>query len=177
MIAETTLTQKIIELLTQNKVEYIIKEHAPTPTSEDSARERGESKKIGAKALLFKIEKKFILTILPADRQVDSKILKSLYKAKNIRMATLEELQELTGCEKGAVPPFGLLLTPTANQEQSEIDMIIDQALFDEEYMAFNAGSLTTSIKMKTSDYKKILNPKIENFTKENNTQQPLNNN
>ncbi len=157
----TSLAEKIINFLEQHQITYTQKEHAPTSTSDDSARERGESKKIGAKALLFKIDNYFILTILPATRQVDSKMLKTIYRAQKIRMATLEELQTQTGCEKGAVPPFGLLLSETG------IPMIVDQALFDEEYMAFNAGSLTTSIKMKTSDYEKIINPKIENFTTE----------
>ena len=150
------LTPKIINLLNQHNIDYIVKDHAPTPTSDDSARERGESKKIGAKALLFKADDNFILCILPADRQVDSKIIKSILNAKSLRMATLDELKEQTGCEKGAVPPFGSLIN---------IQMIVDTALFEEEFMAFNAGSLTTSIKMKTEDYKKIVNPRIEVFS------------
>ncbi len=154
-----TLTQKIIDLLNQHQIEYIIKEHAPTPTSEDSARERGESKKIGAKALLFKIDQEFILCILPADRKIDSKAIKTSYNAKNMRMATLVELQQQTGCEKGAVPPFGNLIEP------NPITMIVDKALFEEEFMAFNAGSLTTSIKIKTQEYKKIINPKTASFS------------
>ncbi len=151
-----TLTDQIIALLDQHNIHYVIKEHAPTPTSEDSARARGEPKKIGAKALLFKADDKFILCILPADRNVDSKAIKTIYNAKNLRLATIDELKEQTGCDKGAVPPFGSLM---------QIEMIVDQALFDEEFMAFNAGSLTTSIKMKTEDYKKIVPLMIKSFS------------
>ena len=38
--------------------------------------------------------------------------------------------------------------------------MIVDKKLFEEEYMAFNAGSLEHSIKMKTKDYRDIIKPK-----------------
>lgn len=152
----STLTEQIIELLNHHHLKYILKEHAPTPTSDDSARERGESKKIGAKALLFKTDQIFTLCILPADRLIDSKKLKEILNIKKIRMATLEELKEHTSCDKGAVPPFGHLVNT---------NMIVDSALFEEEYMAFNAGSLTISIKMKTQDYKNIIKPTTASFT------------
>jgi len=150
------LFDKIKELLDQHQITYEVKKHAPTPTSEDSARERGEPIKIGAKAMVMKADDAFILVILPADKRIDSKKVKDIFHVKNLRFATPEELKEKTGCEKGAVPPFGDLL---------HLSMIVDQAIFQEEYLAFNAGSLQHSIKMKTSDYQKIVQPKIESFS------------
>ncbi|MBI2572645.1 hypothetical protein HYV86_02185 [Candidatus Woesearchaeota archaeon] len=151
-----SLTPKIITFLEQHHIDFIRKDHAPTPTSQDSARERGEPLKIGAKALLVKADEEFILLVIPADRKLDTKKVKSVLKTKNLRFATKEELLEKTELIPGAVPPFGNLIG---------INMIVDSALFEEEFMAFNAGSLTTSIKMKTQDYKKIVQPKIDSIS------------
>ncbi|OGQ34559.1 MAG: hypothetical protein A3A72_00210, partial [Deltaproteobacteria bacterium RIFCSPLOWO2_01_FULL_38_9] len=120
-----------------------------------SARARGENIKIGAKALLLKGKDEFVLAILPAHLQLDTKKTKSILNTKNLRFATPEELLTQTSCTKGAVPPFGFLLN---------IPMIVDQRLFQEEWMAFNAGSLTTSIKMQTRDYKNSVQPRIEDI-------------
>ena len=76
--------------------------------------------------------------------------------SKNLRFATPEELKEMAGVEKGAVPPFGPLFG---------VEMIVDTTLFENEFMAFNAGSLETSIKMRTEDYKRIVNPRVEEIT------------
>ncbi|PIZ51654.1 hypothetical protein COY27_02975 [Candidatus Woesearchaeota archaeon CG_4_10_14_0_2_um_filter_33_13] len=141
------LFEVIKAFLNEQEVKYEIVHHKPTPTSEDSARERGESIKIGAKALLMKADQ-FLLVVIPADKRLDSKKLRGILKTKKLRFSTEDELKEITGMEKGALPPFGNLLG---------LRMIVDKTIFNEEWMAFNAGSLTDSIKMKTEDYKRIL--------------------
>jgi prolyl-tRNA editing enzyme YbaK/EbsC (Cys-tRNA(Pro) deacylase) len=45
--------------------------------------------------------------------------------------------------------------------------MIIDQKQFLEEKIAFNAGSLTKSIIMKSKDFKQAIEPKIEDISQE----------
>ena len=149
------IKDKIISLLEDNNIQFQLKHHAPTPTSEDSARERGESVKIGAKALVLKTDKVFYLAVLPADRRLDSSAYRKLVGARKIRFATKDELLQLTGLVPGAVPPFGNFLG---------IEMIVGEGLFEEEYMAFNAGTLTDSVKMKTKDYKKLVNPNLGVF-------------
>jgi Ala-tRNA(Pro) deacylase len=151
------LYNQIVEFLNEHNVEFKQIHHEKTPTSEESAKARGEPLKIGAKALLMK-GKEFIIAILPADKQLDSKKLRKLLGSKKLRFSTPEEFEELTGLEKGALPPFGNLM---------QIPMIVDKSLFEEEFMAFNAGSLTDSIKIKTADYKRIVNTKIGEFTKD----------
>jgi len=149
------LFKKIIDVLDGANVPYELKTHAPTVTSEDSARERGEPLKIGAKALLLKTDYQFVLCILPANRKLDMTAIRARFDSRNLRFATIEELHKLTGCPKGAVPPFGHLFG---------IDMIVDEHLFAEEYMAFNAGQLDKSIKMKTADFRKTIEPVVTEF-------------
>ncbi len=148
--------QKIKELFDQHQIEYKVINHPPTKTSEESAFHRGEPLKIGAKALVVKIDEMFHLLVIPADRKLDTKKIKVLFHSKSLRFATPEELMQLTSLVPGSIPPFGNIL---------KIPMIVDKALLEEEYMAFNAGLLTTSIKMKVQDYVNILKPKMEEIS------------
>ena len=147
---------KIKALLDQHNLNYAVKEHPPTPTSEDSARERGEPLKIGAKALILKADEKFVMVIVPGDRKIDSQRLKEILKAKNLRFASAEELEKITFLKPGAVPPFGNLFN---------LPTIMEQAFLDEEYLAFNAGSLTISIKMKVNNFIDIVKPTLYEFS------------
>ena len=152
-----TVFIRITKLLYEHQVKYLIKDHLPTRTSEESALHRDEPLKIGAKAMLLKIDTGFVMAVLPADKKIDSALLKKVLSSKSLRFATPEELKEITGLVPGSVPPFGALFN---------IPMLVDKSLLEEEYVAFNAGSLEKSIKMKTSDYVKIAQPALVSFIK-----------
>ncbi len=150
------LFEKIKELLEENSILYRTYNHPPTKTSEKAAEYRNVPLKIGAKAILLKEKKGFVIVIIPADRKLDSKKLKKVLGSKKLRFATEEELKEITGCDKGALPPFGSFFN---------LPLIVDKALFEEAEMAFNAGSLENSIKMKTKDYKILVHPQEEDIS------------
>ena len=131
--------------------------HPPTHTSQESALARGESMSIGGKALVMKIGDTFGIFVLSADKTADSKKLKDHFKIRRIRFATKEELAVLTGLPSGAVPPFG--------RPVFDLDLYVDNSILENEFIAFNAGLLTTSIKMKVSDYLEIAKPTIFSFS------------
>lgn len=129
-------------------VAFVEKHHEPTHTSEESARARGEPLGIGAKALVIKTDGVYRLFVLPADRRVDSQAIKRHLGVKKLRFAEPGELLELTGLVPGSVPPFGppVLTVP----------LVADPALLENDKIAFNAGSLTTSIIMASVDYQRV---------------------
>lgn len=143
-------------LLEEKKINYQIKNHPPTHTSEESALHRKEPLKIGVKAMILKTDQEFVMLVIPGDRKIDSKKVKDIFNSKSLRFASKEELWEITSLVPGAIPPFGSLFN---------LPMLVDKALLEEEYMAFNAGSLEKSIKMKTKDYVEIVKPKVEEFS------------
>ena len=120
---------------------------------------RGEALSTGAKALLVKTDDVFRLFVLPADLQFDAKRVKQELKVRNTRFATTEELLELTGLVPGSLPPFGEPVLPFELYADTAIGVI-------ENKVAFNAGSLTTSIVMKASDWKSIAQPRQFDFAK-----------
>src|SRR6202050_5710207 len=71
--------------------------HAPTRTSEESARARGEELRVGGKALLIKVDDVFRLFVLSAACKLDSAAIKRQFGARKTRFATPEELLDLTG--------------------------------------------------------------------------------
>jgi Ala-tRNA(Pro) deacylase len=147
-----TVLNSIRALLTAAGMTFVEKQHEPTLTSEESARARGESLSIGAKALLVKTDDRFRLLVLPADRKLDSQAVKRHFGAKKLRFADAAELLELTGLVPGSVPPFGDPILP--------LELWADPALDENDKIAFNAGSLTTSIVMASADYKRICGAK-----------------
>lgn len=148
---DTTLTARLRALLDEEGISYRHLRHEPTPTSEDSARVRGEPLEVGGKALVVKADGRFLVVVISAARRLDSKRLKKHLKAKSMRFVTPEELFELTGLVPGSVPPFGRPLL--------ELDLLVDASVLGRERIAFNAGSLTESIIMSTSDWQSTSKP------------------
>ena len=111
---------------------------------------------MGGKALLIKVDDVYRLFVLSADRKLDSAAVKRRFSARKMRFATPEELAELTGLVPGSVPPFGQPLLP--------FPLYVDPSVFENERVAFNAGSLTDSIVMATEDYRRVALPEVFEF-------------
>lgn len=151
------LLHKIRDWLTSENIAFREVHHKPTRTSEDSARARGEELRIGGKALLIKVDDDFRLFVLSADRKLDSSAIKKRFGARKTRFATPEELAQRTGLVPGSVPPFGSPILP--------FPLYVDPSVLSNERIAFNAGSLTDSIIIAISDYRRIASPEVFNFS------------
>jgi len=152
-----TILDRIRDWLRHESVVFREVHHEPTRTSEDSARARGEELRVGGKALLIKVDSEFRLFVLSADRKLDSSAIRDRFGAKKTRFASPEELLQLTGLVPGSVPPFGepILAFP----------LCVDPSVFENERIAFNAGSLTDSIVMPTADYRRLAMPEVFLFS------------
>lgn len=161
----TVHLQQIHQLLTSNNIEFKSLHHEVTPTSEDSARVRGEALSTGGKALVLKhgdqeSNDSYALFVLSASRKLNTKAIKKELKSKNVRFATSDELATLTGgLVPGAVPPFGRPVV--------DLDLYVDTSIKENSVIAFNCGSLTDSVIMSVGDYLKVAAPtKILSFSK-----------
>jgi prolyl-tRNA editing enzyme YbaK/EbsC (Cys-tRNA(Pro) deacylase) len=155
-VPDETLT-RIRDWLTSADITFREVRHEPTRTSEDSARARGEDLRVGGKAIVLKVDKTFRVFVLSAACKLDSAAIKKHFNARKLRFATADELDGTTGLPPGAVPPFGHPILP--------FDLFVDESVLQNEVIAFNAGSLTTSIIMLTGDYLAIANPTIFAFS------------
>jgi Ala-tRNA(Pro) deacylase len=150
------LTDQIRAWLAAAGVPFREVHHEATRTSEDSARARGEELRVGGKALLLKVDEVYRLFVLSADRKLDSAAIKRHFGARKTRFATPEELMDLTGLVPGSVPPFGHPVLP--------FPLYADPSVFENERIAFNAGSLTDSMVMPAGDYRRLAAPEVFGF-------------
>lgn len=132
------------------QIEFRVLHHEPVYTSEQAAAVRGASLASGAKALIVKLDTRFVMLVLPADRKLDSKAVKVGLGVKSIRFASKDEVLTLTGLEPGSIPPFGSLFgLPT----------YVDPALAEQATITFNAGAHAISVFMAHADYVRIEQP------------------
>jgi Ala-tRNA(Pro) deacylase len=148
--------QAIRDLLHREGIVFREVKHAPTFTSEESAKARGEEMRIGGKALLIKTDQTFRLFVLSAALKIDSAAIKRHFQLKKLRFASAEELRELTGLVPGSIPPFGDPILP--------FELFADPSVFGNDRVAFNAGSLTDSIILSTADYRQSAKPLVFPF-------------
>jgi Ala-tRNA(Pro) deacylase len=141
------VTERLAQWLREAGVPFELVEHPPVRTSVDAARARGTRLEEGAKALVVRADDRFLHCVLPAHLKADSAALRAIAGTRRLRFATRDELYDLTGCEPGAVPPFGNLFG---------LPVLLDEALCVNERVAFNAGSITMSITMRCADLVRV---------------------
>lgn len=151
MTSSPPVLDRLRDFLASQDVPFREVQHDATLTSEESARARGEELRVGGKALVVKLDQTFRLFVLPADRRLDSARLKKEFHAKRVRFASQDELWQRTGLVPGSVPPFGQPILP--------FELFADEALRENDRIAFNAGSLTTSFVLGMEDYVRVARP------------------
>lgn len=79
----------------------------PTKTAQQAADVHGVPVSAIVKSILLKSDDEFVLFLVPGDKRIDLEIAAQKLSARNIRMATPEEVKLVTGYSIGGVPPFG----------------------------------------------------------------------
>lgn len=154
--AKIDLNTKLVNFLKEKGVEFKEIKHEATTSSEESAKARGTSIEQGAKALLMFADSNPVLLVLSAAKKLDNGAFKKQFSFKDLKMASAEEVEKISGVQIGGVPPFGNLFN---------VPVYVDETLLNENEIAFNAGSREKSIIMKSSDFKKLVNPQLGQYS------------
>ncbi len=149
------LTERIVDFLTKNKVEYKLSHHEAVRTSEEAARVRGNKPEEGAKALVFWADSSPVQIVIQGNLKVDKEKFKNLFGFSKLKMVSAEELKQVSSVEPGAVPPFGNLFEPP-------IKVFCNEGFSDT--IEFNAGDHRISIQMKYKDWLDLVNPSIGDY-------------
>ncbi len=149
--------QKLKEFLNKENIKYISIKHSSAFTAQEIAALAHIPGKELAKTVMVKINGKMAMAVLPASYKIDIHMLQEVTGADNVRLADETEFKDkFPDCEVGAMPPFGNLYN---------MDVFAAQSLEDDDDIAFNACSHTELIKLSFKDFKRLVNPKILEFS------------
>ncbi|WP_439212356.1 YbaK/prolyl-tRNA synthetase associated domain-containing protein [Duffyella gerundensis] len=156
----TTTHEKLLALLDQHQARYTLMEHTPTGKCEEVAAIRGTAIGQGAKALVCHVKgngiRQHVLAVLPADQQADLTRVASAAGGTRASLASPAEVDRLTGCVFGAIPPFSF---------HPDLRLLVDPLLFERfDEIAFNAGLLEKSVILNTNDYRALCKANILNI-------------
>jgi Ala-tRNA(Pro) deacylase len=155
MEAIMEIPQKLIKHLVDNKVTYEVIHHAAAFTAERIAAAEHVKGHHHAKVVITRCAGKHLMTVLPADCHVDLEKLEKV-AGMPVWIENEAEFQNLfPDCDPGAMPPFGDLYgLPT----------FVDQRLNKEDYIVFQSGNRTHSIKISYADYERVAKPHVADF-------------
>ena len=113
----------------------IINVGKPVKTVEQAVKATGSNPKQIIKSLLFISEKEPVLVIVDGESKVDlNKLAKIIGK---VRLATPEEVKQITGFEVGAVPPVGV-----------EVKTIVDPKVLENKFVIGGGGRINRLSKL-----------------------------
>lgn len=159
----SNIHQQLLALLDAHQARYRVMEHEAVGKCEAVSEIRGTALGQGAKALVCKVKgngmNQHVLAILAADQQADLAQLAQHIGGLKASLASPAEVDALTACAFGAIPPFSF---------HRALRLVADPLLFERfDEIAFNAGSLEKSVILNTEDYLRIARPELITFRRE----------
>lgn len=145
--------KKIKEFLDKHEIKYISMSHSPAFTSQEIAAAAHISGRELAKTVVVKIDGKLAMVVVPANHQVNFAKLRDATGAKAVDLASESEFKDkFSGCEVGAMPPFGSLY---------DMPVYLSSMLGQQDHIVFNAGSHSELMQLSFPDFEKLVQPKV----------------
>ena len=127
----------------------VFKHETLVTSFEQAASDRNQRPEQIVRSILFQIRpEEFLMVLVAGPAQVDWKKLRQLVKRSRIRMASEEEVLEVTGYRVGTVSPFGL---------KNPVRVLIDESVLKEEEISIGSGIRSVAIIMKSEDLRQVL--------------------
>jgi Ala-tRNA(Pro) deacylase len=156
-VIQMTILRKLKDYFEENNVPYEVGFHPEAFTAQEIAAAQHVPGKEMAKVVMVKADGKMLMLVLPASYQIDMKKLKKVLQSKKVSMAKEKAFEEFfPDCEVGAMPPFGNLY---------HLEVWVDQVLTEDTSIVFQAGNHIETVKVKYSDYARLVHPKVGDFS------------
>jgi Ala-tRNA(Pro) deacylase len=161
---------RIAQYLDSNNVEYQAIRHQPAASAEEYHQVLGTRFEQQAKSIFLRVRrpgaKSFAVLAIQAQKRADLPRAAELLGAREAKLATREQLEQQTGCSFGELAPFGGLYG---------VPVLIDADLLTQDEIYFNAGDLSTSLRMSPNALRDLEQAQIYSSSDDANraTQQP----
>ena len=127
----------------------IFRHEAPVDSFEQAASDRNQRPEQVVRSILFQVRPdEFVMVLMAGREQVDWRSLRRLVGRSRMRMATEDEVLEVTGYRVGTVSPFGM---------KRQVRVLIDSSVLKEEEISIGSGIRNTAIILKSSDLRQAL--------------------
>lgn len=127
----------------------VFRHEQPVTSFEEAASARNQRPEQIVRSILFQVRQgEFVMVLMAGRDQVDWRKLRQLVKRSRVRMATEEEVLEVTGYRIGTVSPFGV---------RNQARVLLDASVLREEEVSLGSGVRNVAIIMKSEDVHKAL--------------------
>ncbi len=143
---EETLRNYLVNL----KIQYLVHNHPPIFTVEESKRIIKEYAYLHTKNLFLKDDKgSFYLVCLPAEKRLNIKFLEQHSQVKKLRFGSPAELKSELNLTPGSVSIFGIIHSKATS-------LILDQDVWDAEKVGFHPNLNTSTLEITHSELEKF---------------------
>ena len=127
----------------------IFRHETPVDSFEQAASDRYQRPEQVVRSILFQVRpEEFVMVLMAGREQVDWRKLRKFVGRSRVRMATEDEVVEVTGYHVGTVTPFGI---------RKQIKVLIDASVLKEEEISIGSGVRNTAIILKSTDLRRAL--------------------
>lgn len=127
----------------------VFRHEKPVTSFEEAASARNQRPEQIVRSILFQVRPgEFVMALMAGSSQVDWRKLRQLVKRSRVRMATEEEVLEVTGYRIGTVSPFGV---------RNQVRVLLDASVLREEEISIGSGVRNVAIIMRSEDVRKAL--------------------
>ncbi len=137
------IPKKVINFLEKHNIKHDILEHKKVYTAFDMAQTMGEKISDIAKTLALKVDKKYALVIIPADRRLDIEKLKKGLEVKKISIVKEISIEKIFKVKTGKLLPFGTF---------HKVPVYVDNVLLKSKAIIISSGTHTESLRIKAQD-------------------------
>jgi len=138
-----------ITLEKMNIPHQVFRHERPVMSFEQAASDRNQRPEQIVRSILFQVRPgEFVMVLMAGRDQVDWRKLRQLIKRSRVRMATEEEVFDVTGYRIGTVSPFGL---------KNQVRVMIDASVLKEEEISIGSGIHNMAIIMRGADLRQAL--------------------
>ena len=127
----------------------VFRHETPVLSFEQAAADRDQRPEQIVRSILFQIRpEEFVMVLVAGRDQVDWRKLRQLVGRSRVRMATEEEVLDVTGYRVGTVSPFGL---------KTQVRVLIDESVLKEEEVSIGSGVRNMAIILKSAELRQAL--------------------
>ncbi len=121
---------------------------APSTTAQQAADLLGVALREIVKSLLFLLDGRATLVLVPGDRSADVEQLKAVAQCSKAALAPAGRVLDVTGYHVGAVPPCGLA---------TSVPVVADESVFAPPVVYCGGGTRTTMLKVRSDDLRRLV--------------------